>query len=150
VGPWPVISTGSFNMVNIWLTFNFAGIEGYLIILEDFDKTSSLACVVRISTEQGWKHDRVEIKQSRQKRHDFKLEDGFLSGNVGQAVVQDGRSADHGIRGSSVSYLSINKCFQAENGSQIIYRIRQHSNYRRLGKRVIQNVCKLICRPPLF
>jgi len=100
-------------MVNICLTFNFAGIKGFLIILEDFDKTSSLACAVRISTEQGRKHDRVEVKQSRRERHDFKLEGGFISGNVGQAVVQDGRSADHGISCSPVNYFSINKCFQA-------------------------------------
>jgi len=45
---------------------------------------------------------------------------GFLSGNVGQAVVQDGRSVDHGISGSPFSYSSINKCFQVENGLQII------------------------------
>ncbi|KEH16084.1 hypothetical protein MTR_0338s0050 [Medicago truncatula] len=29
-------------------------------------------------------------------KHDFKLGSGFLSGNVGQAVVQDGGSADNG------------------------------------------------------
>jgi hypothetical protein len=46
-------------------------------------------------------------------KHDFKLGDGFLSGNVGQTVAQDGGSVDHGISGSPVSYLSINKCFQA-------------------------------------
>jgi len=33
------------------------------------------------------------------------LEDGFLSMNVGQAVVQDGRSADHGINGLPVSFF---------------------------------------------
>jgi len=31
---------------------------------------------------------------------------------VGQAVVRDGRSVDHGISGSPTSYSSINKCFQ--------------------------------------
>jgi len=32
---------------------------------------------------------------------------------VGQAVFQEGRSVDHGISGSPVSYFSIDKCFQA-------------------------------------
>jgi len=94
-------------MVNIWLIFNIAGIEGFLIIWEDFDKISSLACIVRISTKQGWKNDRVEVKQSRRERHDFKLEDSFLSGNVGKAVVQDGKSSDHEISGSPVISLCL-------------------------------------------
>jgi len=39
-------------------------------------------------------------------KHDFKWKGGFLSGNVGQAVVQDGGSVDHEINGSQVNYLS--------------------------------------------
>jgi len=73
---------------------------------------ASLVLVVESSTEQGWKNDHVEIEHSRRERHDFKFKGGFLSGNVGQAVVQNGGSADHGINGSQVSYFSINKCFQ--------------------------------------
>jgi len=39
---------------------------------------ASLARIVRSSTEQGWKHDCVEAKQSRRERHDFKLKGSFL------------------------------------------------------------------------
>jgi len=46
-------------------------------------------------------------------KHDFKLGNGFLSGNVGQTVAQDGGSVDHGVSGSPVRFFSINKCFQA-------------------------------------
>ena len=73
---------------------------------------ASLVCIVRSSTKQGWKHDRVEVEQSRRERHDFKLKGGFLCGIVGQAVVQYGGSANHGISGSPISYSSINKYFQ--------------------------------------
>ena len=38
-------------------------------------------------------------------KHDFKLGSGFLSGNMGQAVIQDGGSADHGVSGSPVRFL---------------------------------------------
>jgi len=47
-------------------------------------------------------------------KHDFKLGNGFLNGNVGQTVAQDGGSSDHGISVSPISYFSINKCIQAE------------------------------------
>jgi hypothetical protein len=47
-------------------------------------------------------------------KDDFKFGNGFLSGNMGRTVAQDGGSADHGISGSPISYLSIHKCFQAE------------------------------------
>jgi len=38
-------------------------------------------------------------------KDDFKLGSGFLSGDVAQAVVQDGGSADHGVSGSPVRFL---------------------------------------------
>jgi len=39
-------------------------------------------------------------------KHDFKQRGGFLLvENVGQVVVQDGRSADHGVSGSPSSFL---------------------------------------------
>jgi len=44
---------------------------------------ASLAHMVKSSTEQGWKHNCVKVKQSRRERFDFKLKGGFLSGNVG-------------------------------------------------------------------
>jgi len=48
---------------------------------------------------------RVEDKQKSGK-HDFKQGSGFLLvGKVGQVVVQDGRSADHGVSGSPSSLL---------------------------------------------
>jgi len=46
-------------------------------------------------------------KRSRRGRHDSKRKGRFLRGNVGQAVVQYGRSVDHGISGSLVSYSRI-------------------------------------------
>jgi hypothetical protein len=47
----------------------------------------------------------VEVKQKVGK-HDFKQGDDFLLGeNVGQVVVQDGGSADHGLSGSPSSFL---------------------------------------------
>jgi len=61
--------------------------------------------------------------------------------NVGQVVFQDGRSADHGFSGSP---SSINSNFHN------IYIILQHSNYRRLGKRIVHNVCKLIVNHPFY
>jgi len=38
---------------NIWLTFNYAGIEDFLILFEDFGRISDLVHTVRSSTEQG-------------------------------------------------------------------------------------------------
>ena len=35
--------------------------------------------------------------------------------NVGQVVVQDGRSADHGVSGSPSRFFSVNSSFQAGN-----------------------------------
>jgi len=46
-------------------------------------------------------------KLARRESHDSKRKNGFLSGNVGHAVVQDGGSVDHGINGSPVSYLAL-------------------------------------------
>jgi len=47
----------------------------------------------------------VEEKQKGGK-HDFKQRSGFLLvENVGQVVVQDGRSVDHGVSGSPSSLL---------------------------------------------
>jgi len=37
-------------------------------------------------------------------KHDFKLGNGFLSGNVGRTVSQDGGSADHGVSASLVRF----------------------------------------------
>jgi len=42
-------------VVNICLTFNFAESKTFSFILEDFDKTSSLAYLVRASTKQWLK-----------------------------------------------------------------------------------------------
>jgi len=48
---------------------------------------------------------RIEDKQKGRK-HDFKQGSGFLLvENVGQVVVQDGRSVDHGVGGSPSSFL---------------------------------------------
>jgi len=50
---------------------------------------------------------RVKDKQKGWK-HDFKQGDGFLLvENMGQVVVQDGRSADHGVSGSPSSFEGI-------------------------------------------
>jgi len=48
---------------------------------------------------------RVEDKQKGGK-HDLKQGNGFLLvENVGQVIVQDGRSVDHGVSGSPSSFL---------------------------------------------
>jgi len=48
---------------------------------------------------------RIEDKQKAGK-HDFKQRDGFLLvENVGQVVVQDGGSDDHGLSGSPSRFL---------------------------------------------
>jgi len=48
---------------------------------------------------------RVEVKQKGGK-HDFKQGSGFLLvENMGQVVVKDGRSADHGVSGSPSSFF---------------------------------------------
>jgi len=39
--------------------------------------------MVKSSTEQGWKHNCIEVNQSRRERFDFKLKGGFHGGNVG-------------------------------------------------------------------
>ena len=67
-------------------------------------------------------------------KHEFKFGSGLLSGNVGQAVVLDGGSVDHGANGLPVRFLVQISVYKLENGSQIIYIILQHSNYMRLGK----------------
>jgi hypothetical protein len=55
----------------------------------------------------------VEEKQKGGK-HDFKQGSIFLLvENMGQVVVQDGRSVDHGASGSPSSFFSVNSSFQA-------------------------------------
>jgi len=44
---------------------------------------ASLVRIIRSSTEQGWKYNRVKVMQSRRERHDCKLKSGSLSENVG-------------------------------------------------------------------
>jgi len=74
-------------MVNICLTFNFAGIEDYFIhtwgfrqnikpniLGQSFDKTKAEGLF-------------ASKKRSRRERDDSKQKGGFLSGNVGQVVV---------------------------------------------------------------
>jgi len=47
--------------------------------------------------------------------------------------------------------LSINKSFPVgKRGRKSFIEILQHSNYRRIEKRVIHNVCKFICRTTLL
>jgi len=99
-------------MVNICLTFNFAGIEGYLIFHLSIPTRSQASARNLKFDRTKLKENRVEVKLSRQESTISSLKNGFLSGNVGQVVVQDGRSVGHGINGSPVSYFSINKCFQ--------------------------------------
>jgi len=100
-------------MVNICLTFNFAGIECYLIFnLSISTRKQAHAHNLKFDRTK-LREDRVEVKHSRRESTISRLKNGFLSRNVGQTIVQDGRSSDHGISGSSVSYFSIHKCFQA-------------------------------------
>jgi len=92
-------------MVKSSLIFKFAGIEGSLIATQGFRqdiKPSALS----LSLDKARLKERSRRSQAfKAGKHDFKWKGGFLSGNVGQAIVQDGGSADHGISGLPVNYL---------------------------------------------
>jgi len=72
---------------------------------------TSLTHIVGGLTEQGWKCNRVEESNKGGKNTISSSKAVPLVETWGQAVVQNGGSADHGISGSPVSYSSINKCF---------------------------------------
>jgi len=78
----------------------------FSLILEDFDKIASLPHLVSSFDKSRLKERSRRSQAFKAGKHDFMWKGSFLSGNVGQTVVQDGRSVDHGISGSPVSYSS--------------------------------------------
>jgi len=93
-------------MVNICLTFNFAGIKE-LLHINWRTSTKNQAESVWPESRQSKveKAFRVEGKQKARK-HDFKQWSGFLLvENVGQVIAQDGGSVDHGLSGSPSRFL---------------------------------------------
>jgi len=100
----------------IWSTFvwplTLQESKTFSFQFEDFDRMASLTRIVSSSTEQGWECNRV--KESNQGGKDTISSSRAvpLVETLGQAVIQDGESADHGISGSPISYSSINECFQ--------------------------------------
>jgi len=69
-------------MVNTWLTFNFKGIEGFLISISGFRQDGKPS-----AHSQQFDRARLRVQSRRNQafkagKHDFKLKSGSLSGNV--------------------------------------------------------------------
>jgi len=70
-------------MVNIWLTFNFAGIEGFLISNWEFRQDGKPSAHSKKFDKARLKEQSHRSQAFKARKHDFKLKSGSLSGNVG-------------------------------------------------------------------
>jgi len=138
-------------MVNICLTFLICrNRRAFSFQLENLDKTSSLRRIVRISTKQGWKRNLASKSSKKAGKRGFKQWNNFHV--VETWDKQLSKMEEVLIMELVVRNLgfSINKSFQA--GKWVANHIQNSTTLKLPAsrKRVIQNVCKLICRPPLL
>ena len=73
-----------------------------LVQLTEYFEHPYLTRIAKASTKERLKACSRRKKHSRRQRHDSKWKGGFLNGNVGQAIVQDGGSVDHEISVSPI------------------------------------------------